>query len=78
MRSDLPAGLPKSRLVIACVLDRTGLLRRPQVLEPATAVMTSKVLTALNGWKFSPVLRGSEPIEVNAILGFNIDTNDRY
>jgi hypothetical protein len=78
MRSDLPTGLPKSRLVIACVLDRTGSLRRPQVLEPATAVMTSKVLTALNSWKFRPVLRGNEPIEVNAILGFNIDTNDRF
>ena len=78
MRSDLPAGLPKSRLVINCVLDRTGLVRRPQVLEPATAVMTSKVLTALNSWKFRPVLRGNEPIEVNAILGFNIDTNDQY
>ncbi len=78
MRSELPPGLPKARLVIACVLDRTGLLRRPQVLEPASAVMTSKVLTALNGWKFRPVLRGSEPIEVNAILGFNIDTNDQF
>jgi hypothetical protein len=78
MRSDLPPGLPKARLVIACVIDRTGLLRRPQVLEPASAVMTSKVLAALNGWKFSPVLRGNEPIEVNAILGFNIDTNDRF
>lgn len=78
MRSDLPPGLPKSRLVIACVLDRSGLLRRAQVLEPATAVMTSKVLTALNSWKFRPVLRGSEPIEVNAILGFNIDTNDQF
>jgi hypothetical protein len=78
MRSDLPTGLPRSRLVIACVLDRSGLLRRPQVLEPATAVMTSKVLTALNGWKFRPVLRGNEPIEVNAILGFNIDTNDQF
>jgi hypothetical protein len=78
MRSELPEGLPKARLVIACVLDRTGSLRRPQVLEPATAVMTSKVLTALNSWKFRPVLRGNEPIEVNAILGFNIDTNDRY
>ena len=78
MRSDLPPGLPKSRLVIACVIDRTGLLRRAQVLEPATAVMTSRVLTALNNWKFRPVLRGNEPIEVNAILGFNIDTNDRF
>jgi len=78
MRSELPEGLPRARLVIACVLDRTGSLRRPQVLEPGSAVMTSKVLTALNSWKFRPVLRGNEPIEVNAILGFNIDTNDRF
>jgi hypothetical protein len=78
MRSDLPAGLPKSRLVIACVLDRSGSLRRPQVLETAPAVMTSKVLTALNSWKFRPVMRGDQPIEVNVILGFNIDTNDRF
>jgi hypothetical protein len=78
MRTDLPAGLPKARLVIGCVLDRSGLVRRPKVLEPASAVMTSKVLAALNGWKFRPVLRGNEPIEVNAILGFNIDTNDVF
>ncbi|MGH9547428.1 MAG: hypothetical protein ACRD23_19635 [Terriglobales bacterium] len=78
MRSDLPPGLPKARLVIACVLDRSGLVRRTRVLEPAPAVMTSKVLTALSSWKFRPVLRGNEPIEVNAILGFNIDTNDQF
>jgi len=78
MRTDVPAGLPKARLVIGCVLDRSGLVRRPKVLEPASAVMTSKVLAALNGWKFRPVLRGNEPIEVNAILGFNIDTNDVF
>jgi hypothetical protein len=78
MRANLPAGLPKARLVIACILDRSGLLRKPQVLEPASAIMTSKVLTALNSWKFRPVLRGDQPIEVNAILGFNIDTNDQF
>jgi hypothetical protein len=78
MRADLPAGLPKARLVIGCVVDRSGLLRSPKVLEPASAVMTSKVLAALNGWKFRPALRGEQPIEVNAILGFNIDTNDVF
>ena len=78
MRTDMPAGLPKARLVIGCVLDRSGLVRRPKVLEPASAVMTSKVLAALNGWKFRPVLRGNEPIEVTAILGFNVDTNDVF
>jgi hypothetical protein len=78
MRTDLPAGLPKARLVIACTLDTSGLVRKPQVLEPASAVMTSKVLAALNSWKFRPALRGEQPIEVNAILGFNIDTDDQF
>ncbi len=78
MRAELPAGLPKTRLVIECVLDRSGLLRRPRVLEPASALMTSKVLTALNSWKFSPVLRGTEPVEVSVIIGFNINTDDRF
>ncbi len=78
MRTDLPAGLPKARLVISCVLDRSGLVRKPQVLEPAPAVMTSKVLAALNGWKFRPALHGDQPIEVDAILGFNIDTDDQF
>lgn len=78
MRSDLPAGLPRTRLVIECVLDRSGLLRRPRVLEPASAVMTSKVLAALNSWKFSPALRGDQPIEVSVILGFNINTDDQF
>jgi len=78
MRADLPAGLPKTRLVIECVLDRSGLLRRPRVLEPASAVMTSKVLAALNSWKFSPVLRGAQPVEVSVIIGFNINTDDQF
>lgn len=78
MHADVPAGLPHSRLVIACILNRSGLLRNPQVLEPGTALMTSKILAALSNWKFRPVLRGNQPVEVNAILGFNIDTSDRF
>jgi len=74
MRSDLPANLKLSRLVIACILDRSGTLRNMQVLEPGGREMTSKVLAALTSWKFRPVFRGDQPVEVNAILGFAIDT----
>jgi len=74
LRADVPPNLKKSRLVIACVLDRSGQLRNPKVLEHGSSEMTAKVLTALNSWKFRPVLRGEQPIEVNAILGFDIDT----
>jgi hypothetical protein len=40
--------------------------------------MTAKILAALPAWKFRSAMRGTTPVEVNAILGFNIDTNDRY
>lgn len=74
MRSDLPVNLKPSRLVIACILDRTGTLRNMQVLDGGGSAMTTKVLAALTNWKFRPVFRGDQAIEVNAILGFDIDT----
>jgi hypothetical protein len=78
MRAALPPGLPHTRMVVACVLDQGGMIKSPRVLETGTAVMTAKVLAALNNWKFRPVLRDGHPIEVNAIVGFNIDTSDRF
>ena len=78
VRADLPAGLQRSRLVIACVLDRTGALKNMQVLEAGPALMTSKVLASLPHWKFRPAQRGTKPVEVNAIIGFNINVEDRF
>lgn len=77
LRTDLPAGLPRSRIVIACILDASGNLRNLRVDEPGPPVMTAKVMAALQSWKFRPAMRGGQPIEVNALLGFGIDTNDR-
>jgi len=77
IHTELPAGLARSRLVISCVLDASGNLKNLHVLEAGPADMTAKVMAALPSWKFTPVMIGSQPVEVNAILGFNIDTNDR-
>ena len=74
MRKDLPAGLRPTRVVIACILDRSGELKDLKVLEPGAAETTSKILVALHSWKFRPAFRGNEPVEVNAILGFGVDT----
>lgn len=74
LRSPLPAGIRPSRLVLACILDRTGILKNVRVLEPGASEMTQKVLAALPQWKFTPAMRGDNPVEVNAILGFDIDT----
>ena len=74
LRADLPANLSHSRLIIACLLDQSGLLRNLQVLESGASEMTAKVLAALPNWKFRPAMRGDQPIEVKAFLGFNVDT----
>ncbi len=78
VRADLPSGLPRAQMVIACVLDIEGNLRNPRVLEPGPAEMTAKVLAALRSWKFQPAVRSGQPVEVTAILGFNINTDDRF
>lgn len=74
LRTTLPANLHASRLVISCTLDPAGSLKNFKVLEPGNEDMTAKVLAALPNWKFSPALHGERPVEVNAILGFDIDT----
>jgi hypothetical protein len=77
IRTNLPAGLPHARMVVKCKLDTSGNVSVLQVLEPGPAAMTAKIVAALPGWKFRPAMRGTQPVEINAILGFNIDTNDR-
>ncbi|HKM47484.1 MAG TPA: hypothetical protein VJX69_07840 [Terriglobales bacterium] len=74
MRKDLPQGLRTTHVVFACILDRSGALKDLKVLEPGAAETTSKILVALHSWKFRPAFRGNEPVEVNAILGFGVDT----
>jgi hypothetical protein len=77
LHTNLPANLPRARVVVRCRLDTAGNLKNLQVLEPGPAAMTAKIVAALPTWKFRPAMRGDEPVEVNAILGFNINTNDR-
>jgi hypothetical protein len=74
MRAELPANMRRSRLVIGCVLDRGGTLKNARVLQAGASEVTSQVMAALPSWKFRPALRGNQPVEVNAIVGFDIDT----
>lgn len=74
MRMDLPEGLRPTRVVFAAILDRSGVLRHLKVLEPGAAETTSKLLAVLPNWKFRPAFHGEQPVEVNTILGFGVDT----
>jgi TonB family protein len=78
LQNDLPDGLSHGRMVVTCTLDTSGNVSNPRVLEPGPAQMTAKVLAALRRWKFQPAMRNNHPLDVTAILGFGIDTNDRF
>jgi hypothetical protein len=78
VRLELPEGLPRARMVLACTLDASGNLRNIRVLEPGPAGMTARILAALRSWKLQPAMRGEQPVEVTAILGFGINTDDRF
>ena len=71
---ELPEGIKLTKLVISCVMDRSGILRHVKVLEGAGSANSSQVLESVLNWRFRPALRGNDPIEVNAILGFAVDT----
>jgi hypothetical protein len=74
LRSEISSDIPRARLVVKCVLDRSGVLKNISILQSAGGDFEKQVLAALPGWKFSPAFRGSEPVEVNTILGFGVDT----
>jgi len=74
LRTDLPNDLRPSRLILSCILDKFGEIKNLRVLEPGDQALTARILAALPNWKFSPALHGNQPVEVNAILGFDIDT----
>jgi len=74
VRVDLPSNVKLSRMVISCTLDRSGALKNPKVLQSVSSETSNQVLAALSSWKFRPVFRGDQPIEVTAILGFQVDT----
>ncbi len=74
LRTDFPPGTQMSRLVVSCVMDRSGLLTNFRILDSTTADLAYKMIAALKEWRFRPVLRGEETIEVDAILGFAVGT----
>ncbi|HXE89942.1 MAG TPA: hypothetical protein VNK82_03165 [Terriglobales bacterium] len=74
LRADFPPGTPMARVIVACVLDRSGFLKDLRVVSAASQEVAGKVMEALKDWRFRPVLRGNEVIEVDALLGFSVGT----
>ena len=65
--------LPK--VLISCNVDDRGEINNARVLQSENNDFAAKVLAALPLWKFTPAYRGNQPVAVNAIVGFGVDTN---
>lgn len=72
---NVPSSIPRARVLLSCVMDRAGALKNVRILESAREDVTEKVIAAIQRWRFRPVLRGEDPIDVDVILGFNVDTS---
>jgi TonB family protein len=74
LHKSLPQTTDHTRVVVSCTIDRTGNLKDLKIVDGKSTALAAKILPALETWRFRPVLRGEKPVEVTAILGFNIDT----
>ena len=74
VRAEVPSTL-KSRVIVTCTMDRSGILRDLKPLPGTRSQIPHSLVAALTRWRFRPVLRGADPIDVTAVLGFNVDTH---
>jgi hypothetical protein len=71
---NFPVKLNGARVIIRCQLKGSGVLREFHPLEVDAGAPTARVVAALSTWKFIPAMRGNSPVDVDVLLGFNIDT----
>jgi hypothetical protein len=74
MRADLPASLGRPRVVVVCVIERSGVLRDLHVIDSDSQQSATRVMAAMPGWKFRPAFHGNTSVEVTAVIGVNVDT----
>jgi hypothetical protein len=70
----LPAKLPHAPVIIACTLSSDGGLRNIRIMKVGVPDAAHQIEVALRGWRFHPVRKGQRAIDVDAVLGFDIDT----
>jgi len=75
INTEVPPGFTSKRFAVSCVIDRSGLLRNLRVLESNASESVARMFSVLEGWRFRPALRDTEPVDVDAILGFNLDAH---
>jgi len=74
MRTELGADIKHARVLVKCVMGKTGKLQNLRVLESPDPVLSARLLKALRQWLFRPAFKLDAAINVDVILGFGITT----
>jgi len=74
MLTELAPDIKRARMVVRCVMGKTGKLRDLRVLESPDPELAVRLVTALRQWLFRPAFKRDVAIDVEAILGFGITT----
>jgi hypothetical protein len=56
-------------------MDREGVMHGFRVLESLGNNLAPAVISALENWRFRPVLQRGESVEVDAIIGLNVQVH---
>jgi len=72
--SELVSGTHHSKILIGCDLDSNGKIKNARLLQSDGSEFATKMLMALPVWKFTAATRGTQPVAVEAIIGFGVDT----
>jgi hypothetical protein len=75
INTNLPAELRNLHQVVSCVLSADGSLKNIALLTTPAPSTAAKWQRSLAQWKFRPAYRGDDPISVQVLIGFGIDTN---
>jgi hypothetical protein len=74
--TEIPLGVFLPHTVLVCVLGRTGSLHDFRVAKTPYPSLIPPLIQVLERWRFVPALRGKDPISVDVVLGFGVDTID--
>jgi hypothetical protein len=67
--SELPLGQTGAGVLLSCVLDATGHLQNVRSIQ---GEMPHALEEALRQWRFHPVLNGTRPVSVDALIGIGM------
>jgi hypothetical protein len=74
IQASLQVPLNGARIMIEGKMNQSGHLHDFHQIFADPGAPVDKVVTAVSTWKFTPALRGNDPVEVSVLLGFNFDT----